>query len=138
MGESVQVVEVKGQPIVKRLFYFAFIFIGVGIVIWAIYTLINGFNTKMEFVKDTTRELCGYETCIIADAVYKDGWVAWEVAEGWPLNFALTASGYDEDEEVEVVCPAGDVAGILNHLPSKIAFLFDKEKLEECYVRDKS
>jgi hypothetical protein len=110
--------------------------ISLALLILAIYvamTIKNALDDTMAIETKTAQKMCGHDACIIIDGIYEKGFVEWNVREYWPF-FAISigTSGFEERQEVDIICPVELKTNTFQHILTKFVFLYKKNNIKSC------
>jgi hypothetical protein len=113
---------------------FAFVLLAVFVIISII--LYRGMGNTMSIVPKSQNDLCKGDTnCLIMDSTYEKGWAVWQVEKWIPFNFAITTSGYNEGQKLQMICPI-DYKDGSNKFITKLKFLLQRnEDVKQCQVK---
>lgn len=123
--------------LIKRIVSLTITLILLVVVIWIGITIKNGLDNTMKIVTDDTETLCGDpEACIVIDAYYKDEFAEWNIREYW-LFFGIsiqTLENFEEDQEVQIICPVELKDDSFQHIFTKLNFLYKKNSIKDCEI----
>jgi len=106
------------------------------ILIWIAMTIKNALDDTMAVEADpeTAQKLCGSDACITIQGEYEDGFVEWDVRDYWPffkISIGTNAS-FTDKQAVDIICPVKLKEESLQHMITKLFFLYDKDALKSC------
>jgi hypothetical protein len=113
--------------------------IGVLLLILLLYialTIKNALDDTMVIEADSERAqtMCSYDSCIIIDGEYEEGFVNWNVRDYWPF-FSIsigTDLEFEEGAIVDIVCPVDLKTDTFQHIVTKFSFLYKKNNIKNC------
>lgn len=124
---------------IKKIFSLSITLLIIIFVIWVGITIKNGLDDTMEIVTEDTKKLCGDdEACIMIDGYYEDEFANWNIREYWPF-FGIsiqTLQDFEENQGIQMICPVELKSDTFQHIFTKINFLFQKDQIKDCEVRD--
>ncbi|MBN2101060.1 hypothetical protein JW710_04195 [Candidatus Dojkabacteria bacterium] len=121
----------------KLINYFVLVIITGTTVYLVLFTKMQ-LDKTVEVVTDPEKasEVCADDECIVFDAKYSEGWVNWEISKIVPLlRLSIsTETDYEEDENVQIVCPIETERPSMDYLFDKFLFVFDKKNTKNCSI----
>lgn len=126
-------VKVEKEGRLKRFINYLISLLILILVIYVAVTIKNALDDTMAIETKTAQELCGYDACIVIEGVYEKGFVDWNVREYWPF-FAISigASGFEEGQDVDIICPVELKTDTFQHILTKLNFLYSKDNIKSC------
>jgi len=104
--------------------------------IWIVMTIKNGLDETMHIEIKESQKVCGSkEACIIISGFYEEGFANWNIREYWPFfKIMIGTSGFEEGQDVNMVCPVKLKTDTFQHILTKIYFLYSKKNIRYCTV----